>query len=278
MFRPKKSLSQHFLVNQGVADKIVNAAEISPKDTILEIGPGYGILTQRLLERTKKLIVVEIDGKLCQLLKEKFENYRNLKIIESDILKINLAEITQGEKIKIVANLPYKITTPILEYLFDWTKLIKTATLMVQYEVAKRMIAIAKNKEYGALSIFVQYHTQPKILFLVKPGSFFPRPKVNSAVVRLDFHRTSPFKPKDETLFFQLVRMAFQERRKMLRGILSRKFALSIEKLKNIELNTEIDLQRRGETLSINEFVRLANFLSQSLGGQNSFFPFSKGV
>jgi len=267
-FHPRKRWGQNFLVNERVAEHIVEAAQISKQDTVLEIGPGLGILTRPLLKRAKRVIAVEIDSRLSRILeKELGEEYKNLILLNSDILKLNLREhLTKFEgRVKVVTNLPYFITTPTIFYLLENSSLFSAIFLTVQYEVAKRMVASPGSKDYGVLSIFVQYFAVPKILFRIKPGSFFPIPKVSSALVQLDIRSEPPVRVKDENFFFTVVRTSFEKRRKMLRNELSERFTLSSEDLEFISQKTGIDLARRAETLSFAEFSKLSEAIEDKV-------------
>ncbi len=260
--RPKKSLSQNFLVNLHAAQRIVESLNLSPEDAVLEIGSGKGVLTQFLIEKAKKVYAVELDKNLCEFLKEKFVHQKNLEIICQDILKVDLKKlVSHSEKIKIIGNLPYQITSPILNWLIEYKELISQAVLMVQKEVAIRMCAKPGSKDFSPLSIFVQVYTNPKILFSLKPGSFTPPPKVESTVIALDFLSQSMVKPEDQKLFFQIVKASFSTRRKTILNCLSSKLEFSKSMVENILREIKIDPQSRAETLEINQYLKLNQVL-----------------
>ena len=249
--RAVKGLGQNFLIDAGIVRQIVEAAEISAGEEVLEIGPGIGTLTQGLLEAGAKVTAVELDKKLPAVLKETLAGYENFRLVEGDILKINLSEI-MPRKFKVAANLPYYITTQILLTLLEKNLPVTKIVTMVQKEVAERMTAAPGSKIYGALSVAVQFRSEPRIAFEVPPESFLPPPEVTSAVVVCDV-RKPPFEV-DEEFFFKVVRTAFAQRRKTLLNSLA---SFGKEKL----LASEIDCKRRAETLSLEEFATLCKFL-----------------
>ena len=256
--RASKKLGQNFLTDSSVVQKIVDAAEISAGDEVLEIGPGIGTLTQGLLEAGAKVTAVEIDKKLPAVLEKTLEGYENFKLIQGDILKVDIEKI-MPPNFKVVANLPYYITTQILLTLLEKKLPVTKIVTMVQKEVAERMTAAPNSKIYGAMTVAVQFRADVKIAFEVPPSAFLPRPEVTSAVVVCDV-RESPFKVADEEFFIKVVRAAFGQRRKTLvnsllgAGFLREKILAALEVAK-------ISAERRAETLSIEDFVNLANNL-----------------
>lgn len=254
--RPKKHLGQHFLTDPRIASRIADAATFLGRGTCLEIGPGKGILTRALSERFSKVVAVELDRRMVVYLSERFAD-RAVRLIHGDVLKADLRKVGQeeasGGPLVVAGNLPYQITSPVLEWIVKYKDVVKLTVLMVQLEVAQRMVAEPGEEAYSAFTVFCLYHFTPEILFRVSPGSFFPRPKVTSAVVRL-LVREKPLVAVDEAKFFRTVKKAFGQRRKMLRSALG----LSPQDASHIQQETGIDLTRRGETLSLEEFARLA--------------------
>ncbi len=273
--RPTKSLGQNFLTDGGVLGAIVDAAELTENDMVLEIGPGLGSLTAELAEAAGMVVAVEIDKRLIPALKENVKEYSNIHIINGDILKLNVSDelsaaassradgFTPGS-LKIIANLPYYITTPIVMQLLESGLKAETMVFMVQKEVADRMMAKPGGKEYGALSVAVQYYSRPSAIMEVPPQSFIPMPEVDSTVVKLDIFRQPPVELLDQGLFFRVVKAAFGQRRKTLANALTNAgyFNLSKEKIKEILTKAEIKENQRGETLSISQFARLANLIA----------------
>ncbi|RKY64825.1 MAG: ribosomal RNA small subunit methyltransferase A [Candidatus Latescibacterota bacterium] len=256
---PRKSLSQHFLVNPQVALRIVEAAEISSSDPVLEIGPGRGALTGFLLERSRKVVAVEVDPRLCSLLRERFGGDPKFTLVEGDVLKVNLGELMSEGRWTVVANLPYHITSPVLFLLSEHREKVRRAVVMVQREVGRRMTASPGSRDYGLLSVMLRLDARPEYLFEVRPGNFFPRPKVKSAVVRLDFTEPYPLQPKDREIFKRLVRAAFGGRRKMLRNSLSS--LAPPEVLSEASRRAGVDLSLRAEQVPLEGFVMLADSL-----------------
>lgn len=250
---PKKSLGQNFLKDENIARKIIASLGLKSDNCILEIGSGTGILTKYLVQAAAKVVAVEIDKNLVQQLQQQFSSTGNFKLYQSDILKIAFEEILAGnQNWKVVANLPYHITSPVLFKLFDQKTFFDSATFMVQKEVAQRMVARPCNKDYGILSVFSQYYAEAKILFDVSKHVFFPKPEVISAVIRLVFNRPVLFSESEEKVFRQVVKGSFNQRRKMLRNSL-----LAIPDLA-IDLNKiHFDLSQRPEQLSVPDFMEL---------------------
>lgn len=259
---PRKRFGQHFLVNLKAARRIVDYLDLKPDQKVLEIGPGKGVLTQYLLEKAKKVIGVELDRDLYAYLIEKFKESKSLEVINQDILKTDLKEVVRQQgNLKVIGNIPYQITTPILEYLIQNRQLIDLAVLTVQKEVAQRICARPGTPDWSPLSIGIQLFSNPEILFILRPNSFYPPPKVDSAVIRLKF----PSKPKVEVefpFFSDLVKAVFSQRRKTLLNSLSKSLNLNKDELRAILKEAEIDSKRRGETLSLKELGKLARIIS----------------
>ena len=267
--RASKRLGQNFLVDRSVVQGIVDAAELSPEDTILEIGPGIGTLTQGLAETGARVVAVELDKKLPAVLAETLRGYDNVTIVPGDILKLHIPEILalrEGERFKVVANLPYYITTPIIMTLLEQRLPIERLVTMVQKEVAVRMTARPGSKDYGALSIAVQYFTVPCMVMDVPPRAFMPAPEVTSAVIACHVQEVPTVRPQDEKLFFRLVRAAFGQRRKTLLNALTGA-GLSKEMSRAGLAAAGIAENMRGEQLSLADFARLSDAVT-SLGRQ----------
>ncbi len=274
----RKRFGQNFLVDEGVILRALEAAGVNKNDVIFEIGPGIGTLTQYLCEAAYRVAAIEIDRKLIPILEETLKEYDNVRIINQDVLKTDLLELaaeyeagredrpSAKHALKIVANLPYYITTPILMGLFRQKIPAQSVTVMVQKEVADRMTAQPGGKDYGSLSIAVQYYSRPRIVEIVPPESFVPRPKVTSAVVTMDLYEEPPVKPVDENLFIAITRAAFEQRRKTLVNALGSNSSLPYgkdsirEALEKMGLSPSV----RGEALSPEEFIKLADLLKNS--------------
>lgn len=265
----QKKFGQNFLIDTHVLDKIVSAADISEDDVVLEIGPGIGTLTQYLAYRAKEVIAVEIDKMLIPILQDTLSGYDNVTILNEDILKVDIAALVQeknnGKPIKIVANLPYYITTPIIMGLFENHVPLASVTVMVQKEVADRMQAGPGTKDYGALSLAVQYYSDPYIVAKVPPNCFMPRPKIGSAVIRLTRHKEQPYDVKNEKLLFQLIRASFNQRRKTLANGLKNYSGLDFSKEEVEQAIADCGYLPtvRGEALTLEEFAKLSNCLAQ---------------
>ncbi|MBO5175459.1 MAG: 16S rRNA (adenine(1518)-N(6)/adenine(1519)-N(6))-dimethyltransferase RsmA [Eubacterium sp.] len=268
-FQFKKKFGQNFLIDPHVLDKIVDAAQITKDDFVLEIGPGIGTLTQYLCENARQVLAVEIDDKLIPILKETLQPYDNVEVLHGDILKQDIQQIADtyndGKPIKVVANLPYYITTPIIMELFESHVPLANVTVMVQKEVADRMKAEPGTKDYGALSLAVQYYAKPYIAAFVPPNCFMPRPNVGSAVIRLDCLARVPVEVHNEKLMFRLIRASFNQRRKTLQNGIANSAELSFTKeqaARAIE-QAGFDVRIRGEKLGLEEFARLADGLER---------------
>lgn len=264
-FTFQKKFGQNFLIDTHVLDKIISAAHITNEDMVLEIGPGIGTMTQYLAEAAGKVIAVEIDKNLIPILSDTLSEYQNVRIINEDVLKLDLRKLADeengGKAIKVVANLPYYITTPIITGLFENQVPVESITVMVQKEVADRMQTGPGSKDYGALSLAVQYYAEPYIVANVPPNCFMPRPKVGSAVIRLTRHKEPPVEVKDEKLMFDIIRASFNQRRKTLANGLNNSDKITCSK----EIITEAIEKLgkgpsvRGEALSLQEFASLSN-------------------
>lgn len=268
----QKKYGQNFLIDARVLDKIIAAAEIGPEDCVLEIGPGIGTMTQYLAEQAGKVIAVEIDDKLIPILQETLKDYDNVRIIHQDVMKLDLNELAatenHGKPMKVVANLPYYITTPIIMGLFEQNVPLQNITVMVQKEVADRMQVGPGTKEYGALSLAVQYYAKPYIVANVPPNCFIPRPNVASAVIRLTRYTEPPVTVKNEKLMFQLIRASFNQRRKTLVNGIGNAAQLSYTKeqvqqaLERMGASPTV----RGETFTLEDFARLSDTLEEIAG------------
>jgi 16S rRNA (adenine1518-N6/adenine1519-N6)-dimethyltransferase len=263
----QKKFGQNFLIDTHVLDKIIAAAEITKDDFVLEIGPGIGTMTQYLACAARKVVAVEIDKALIPILEDTLSDYDNARVINNDVLKVDIAKLAEeengGKPIKVVANLPYYITTPIIMGLFENHVPIKSITVMVQKEVADRMQVGPGTKDYGALSLAVQYYAKPYIVANVPPNCFMPRPKVGSAVIRLERYEEPQVKVKDENLMFRIIRASFNQRRKTLANGLKNSAELDYTK-EEIEAAIEAlgrGASIRGEALTLEEFAKLADFL-----------------
>lgn len=264
----QKKFGQNFLIDGHVLDKIIASAKITKDDFVLEIGPGIGTMTQYLAEAAGKVAAVEIDRALIPILEETLGGYENIEVINADILKVDInrlaVEKNAGKPIKVVANLPYYITTPIIMGLFERHVPVDSITVMVQKEVAQRMQAGPGSKDYGALSLAVQYYAEPYIVANVPPNCFMPRPKVGSAVIRLTRHKCAPVQVQDEKLLFKIIRASFNQRRKTLQNGLNNSPEISFSKeviaAAIAALGTSLAI--RGEALTLEEFAALADYFA----------------
>lgn len=269
-FSFQKKFGQNFLIDTHVLDKIIRAADITKADMVLEIGPGIGTMTQYLAEAAGKVVAVEIDKNLIPILSDTLADYNNVTVINGDVLKLDIKELAEeengGRPIKVVANLPYYITTPIIMGLFENDVPVESITVMVQKEVADRMQTGPGNKDYGALSLAVQYYAEPYIVANVPPNCFMPRPKVGSAVIRLTRHKIPPVEVKDEKLMFDIIRASFNQRRKTLANGLNNFDRLDMPKEMIIEAIERLGKGTgvRGETLTLEEFAELSNYISSA--------------
>ena len=269
-FAFQKRFGQNFLIDPHVLDKIIRAAEVTKEDCVLEIGPGIGTMTQYLAEAAGRVVAVEIDSNLIPILNETLKDYQNVTIINDDILKVDIPRLAQeyngGRPVKVVANLPYYITTPIIMGLFEGEVPLDSITVMVQKEVADRMKVGPGSKDYGALSLAVQYYAQPYLVANVPPNCFIPRPGVGSAVIRLTRHKEPPVQADDPKLMFRLIRASFNQRRKTLQNGLSNSPELSFTKeqiaagIESLGLSPSV----RGEALSLEQFAALSNYFTRN--------------
>ena len=266
-FNFQKKFGQNFLIDTHVLEKIMDSAEITKEDCVLEIGPGIGTMTQYLAERAGHVVVVEIDKNLIPILRDTLSAYDNVTIINNDILKVDVNRIAKekndGKPIKVVANLPYYITTPIIMGLFESHVPLQSITIMVQKEVADRMQVGPGTKDYGALSLAVQYYAKPEIVANVPPNCFIPRPNVGSAVIRLTRYEKPPVDVKDESRMFALIRASFNQRRKTLVNGLTNAPELKLSKERVLEALEKMELPPtvRGEALTLEQFALLSNIL-----------------
>ena len=266
-FNFQKKFGQNFLIDTHVLDKIISSANVTKEDMVLEIGPGIGTMTQYLAENARKVVAVEIDKALIPILEDTLQEYDNVKVINEDILKVDIRALAEeengGKAIKVVANLPYYITTPIIMGLFESHVPIDSITVMVQKEVADRMQVGPGTKDYGALSLAVQYYAKPEIVANVPPNCFMPRPNVGSAVIRLTRHSEPPVVVKDEKLMFRLIRASFNQRRKTLVNGLNNSPELSFSKEEIAKALETMGLSQtiRGEALTLEQFGELSDIL-----------------
>ena len=266
-FNFQKKFGQNFLIDTRVLERIIEAAEITKDDCVLEIGPGIGTMTQYLAESAREVIAVEIDKMLIPILGDTLSEYDNVTVINDDILKVDIGKIVEerngGKPIKVVANLPYYITTPIIMGLFESHVPLKSITIMVQKEVADRMQVGPGTKDYGALSLAVQYYAKPEIVANVPPNCFIPRPNVGSAVIRLTRYDNPPVEVKDEKQMFALIRASFNQRRKTLVNGLTNAPELHLTKERIMEALEQMNLPAtvRGEALTLEQFAELSNCL-----------------
>lgn len=266
-FKFSKSLGQNFLIDESVLDKMIAGSGIDKNTNVIEIGPGFGTLTQRLCMSAKKVVAIEIDRSAVPILEKNLEEFDNLKIINDDVLKCDLKKIIadefDGESIKIVANLPYYITTPIIMHILESKIKTDSLCIMIQKEVAQRIAAKPSCKDYGALTVAVNYYSEPRLICHVPPSSFIPMPKVSSSVISLDIRDAAPVSLKNEKGYFKVVKAAFGQRRKTLLNALSNSGAipLSKEEILSVLNKCGIDEKRRGETLSLQDFANISNLI-----------------
>ena len=267
----QKKFGQNFLIDTHVLDKIIGSAEITKDDFVLEIGPGIGTMTQYLACAAGKVAAVEIDKALIPILEDTLDGYDNVQVINEDVLKVDIAELAkqenEGKPIKVVANLPYYITTPIIMGLFESHVPIDSITIMVQKEVADRMQVGPGTKEYGALSLAVQYYAKPEIVAIVPPNCFMPRPNVGSAVIRLTRHKEVPVQVNDEKLMFKIIRASFNQRRKTLANGLNNApdIHLSKEVIQESIEELGVPVTIRGEALTLQQFAQLSNIIGSKI-------------
>ena len=270
-FNFQKKFGQNFLINTSVLEEIIEAAGVTKDDFVLEIGPGIGTMTQYLCEAAREVVAVEIDSNLIPILKDTLSAYNNVEVLNEDILKVDIQKLAfeknKNRPIKVVANLPYYITTPIIMGLFESHVPIDSITIMVQKEVADRMQEGPGSKEYGALSLAVQYYAKPEIAVNVPPSCFMPQPKVGSAVIRLTRHEKPPVEVEDEKLMFKIIRASFNQRRKTLANGLNNfpDIHLPKEVIQESILELGVPVTVRGEALSLEQFAKLSNIIKSKL-------------
>lgn len=263
-----KSLGQNFLINDEVIENTVNAANITDKDLIIEIGPGLGTLTNLLLEKSKKVIAIELDNRMVNILNERFKLYSNFEIINKDVLKVDLKNIIETEKrenrvekVKIVANLPYYITTPIIMKLLEDKLDVESISVMVQKEVAERLLEVPGKKLAGAITYSVNYYCKVEKIVEVSKESFIPAPEVESEVIKLVLRKKAPVEVKDEDKFFKLIKVSFMQRRKTFLNGVSNSGLIEKQELRNILKKLEISENVRGENLSLEQFAQISNIM-----------------
>ena len=270
-FNFQKKFGQNFLIDSNILAKIVESAEVTKEDFVLEIGPGIGTMTQYLAESAREVVAVEIDKSLIPILGDTLSSYDNVTVINEDILKVDIERLVQeknqGKPIKVVANLPYYITTPIIMGLFESHVPLKSITIMVQKEVADRMQVGPGTKDYGALSLAVQYYARPEVIAYVSPACFIPKPNVGSAVIRLDRYEKPPVETEDEAFLFAVIKAAFNQRRKTLANGLAnaRELGITRQQAEEALLQMELSPSIRGEALTLREFADLSNILYRKI-------------
>jgi 16S rRNA (adenine1518-N6/adenine1519-N6)-dimethyltransferase len=263
--QPRKSLGQNFLIDDNIARKIVRTAEISPKDVVLEIGPGKGALTKHLVAQAKVVIAVEIDERAAEVLVRRFEKEcvaKRLLVMRQDILDVNFLKISRDlrSSLRVIGNIPYHITSPILFKVIEQREVVRDLVMLMQFEVGKRVVAKPSTKDYGILSVFCQYYGRPRLLFKVPPKAFSPEPKVVSVLLRFDIVRKPLFQLLDDSIFVSVVRGTFGKRRKTIRN------GLRYLNLEGLDLSRlQLDLNQRPEQLSVRDFVNLSNDISVQL-------------
>lgn len=266
-FKFSKSLGQNFLIDDNVIDKILSGARVSEEDNIIEVGPGIGTLTREMGKTAKKVVAIEIDKSLISILKETLEEFDNVEVINKDILKVDIQELVKeklnGGPVKLIANLPYYITTPIVMKFLEEDIPVTDIVVMVQKEVADRMNALPGSKDYGALSIAVQYYCETEIVAKAPRHMFVPQPNVDSTVIGLHVREEKKYKVDNEEIFFKTVKASFGQRRKTLLNSLGGLGFLNKDEIREVLQEANIDEKRRGETLSIEEFANLANKVTE---------------
>lgn len=268
-FKFSKSLGQNFLIDNNVIDKIIDGARVKEGDKVIEVGPGIGTLTREMAKRAEKVVAVEIDKNLIPILKETLADFDNTEVVNEDILKVDINKLVDeklsGGPVKLIANLPYYITTPIVMKFLEEDIPVTDIVVMVQKEVADRMNAVPSTKDYGALSVAVQYYCDTEIVAKAPRHMFIPQPKVDSTVIGLHIREERKYKADNEQLFFKTVKAAFGQRRKTLLNSLSSMGVLDKAKIKEVLAEAGIDEKRRGETLSIEEFAHLSNIINKNI-------------
>ena len=267
-FKFSKGLGQNFIIDENIVEKILNGADISENDFILEVGPGIGVMTKAMAERAKKVVSVEIDSTLIPVLEETLAESNNVKIINEDILKLDINKVIEeefnGVAPKVIANLPYYVTTPIIMRFLEENIPVEDIVVMIQKEVGERIGASPNSKTYGSLSVVIQYYSNPTVVAKVPRTVFMPQPNVDSIVVRLNILKSPKVELLDKEIFFKTVKSAFSMRRKTLLNTISAGFSMDKEMVRNIFEKADIDYKRRGESLSIYEFAELSNKIKES--------------
>lgn len=261
-----KSLGQNFLVDDNVIENIVESANITKEDLVIEIGPGLGTLTARLLEKAKKVIAIELDNRMINILNDRFSLYENFELINEDVLKVDLRKLiseNRAQKVKVVANLPYYITTPIIMKLLEDKLEIESITIMVQKEVAKRLTAKPGDKLSGAITYSVNYYCEPEEVVTVPSSSFIPEPEVESEVIKLKLRKEPPVQIKNEEIFFKLIKASFMQRRKTLINGITNSGIMKKEEFKELLKKVGLNENVRGESLSMQDFANIANEMSK---------------
>lgn len=265
-----KNLGQNFLIDENIVNGIIDAANITNQDLVIEIGPGLGTLTSKLVEKAGKVICVELDPKMVHIITERFKLYSNIEIINQDVLKLDLNKVIKEnktekiKKVKVVANLPYYITTPIIMKLLEEKLEIESITVMIQKEVAQRLAAIPGDKETGSITYTVWYYTNPKIVLEVPNSSFIPEPEVTSNVIKFEVLKEPRIKLKDEKLFFKIIKTAFMQKRKTLvNALINGRIFENREEAENAFRKLEIDTKIRGEKLKIEDYKKIADYISE---------------
>lgn len=272
-FNFSKKLGQNFLIDKNTIENICIKSDIDEKDGIIEIGPGIGVLSYELCKRAKKVVLIELDKRLIPILEENLEEFKNKHIIQADVLNIDLKKVIEDEfiskgikTIKVVANLPYYITTPIIMKLLEDNLKIDSIIVMIQKEVAERLVSEPGKKEYGSITVSVKYYSEPNIVLNVPSAVFMPRPKVDSSVVRMKIKKEKDIELEDEKFFFKVIKLAFGQRRKTLLNTLSNlDDKLEKQKIKKILEENGVESKRRGETLSLKEFALVSNLLKKEI-------------
>jgi 16S rRNA (adenine1518-N6/adenine1519-N6)-dimethyltransferase len=262
---PRKRFGQNFLLREDLAERIVELCHLREDDVAVEIGPGAGAITPRIARRVRQLVAVEKDTGLAELLREEFGDVPHLEIVEGDFLEFDLAEVARrygAEKLAVVGNIPYNVTTPILERLFEQRHVVRSAVLLVQKEYAERLAAAAGTRAYGSLTLFARYHALLEPLMTIGPSAFWPRPEVDSMLVRFFLREKPPVAVASEALLFRIIRGSFQMRRKQLNSTLEEALGIDKEAVGRLCRVAGIDPRRRGETLNLDEFAKLANAAS----------------
>ncbi len=266
---PTKRFGQHFLLDKGIMMVIIRTAEVNSGDTVVEVGPGLGEMTKLLASKVKRVIAIEVDESMVALLKEQLEGYDNIVLHRGDVLKFDFLSESQkwGEKLKVVSNLPYNISTQLLFRFVEMREVFSGITLMLQKEVAERIVAIPGGKQYGVISVLLQIYCDASIRCIVSPSSFYPRPKVESAVVRFDFLQNPRVEIGDEAIFRKVVKASFGHRRKTLKNALKTFFNMEEGEIEVDLRKAGIDMRRRGETLTLREFAALSGVISTAAKG-----------